>query len=778
MNINKTFYILFIFLTNIVSAQTGWHVDSFAVVHSVDFEDNSLGNYSSNQSEWEDDWNSTWRNLGDDGLTNIIQKGSTKCMELWYLEGSVDGVNQGIDFTVNIPGMNADSVELYLSYDIMFKPGFDFVISGKFGAYMQLGQDWSAPPEPYHGAPPDYEEGGRFMNAWWDQSSWLPTGNAAAAWYIFHHDASYGDGKAWYDPYSPWGFTLFHPAEEEWINVTVRMVCNTVNTPPADGNYDGYAEAFINGRWVERWDGFRMRNVDSIGLNQLVVYSRFGGSGSDFSPTRDEWMLNDNFYVWTYAPGVTSVPRYYEHSDSSRILSIPQAWTNVSLDYSGDTMPQTSGIPSQTIDAGESFSTIALDNYVYDGDHADNELSWEIKDTNNIEASQTDRVVTLTYSDWTGTEYIKFVVTDPNGNADSTITAFTVNDTTGSGVGVGQTLLINTSEEDENKPPSTIGGQYWNHLGWLEHDIGDTNTLYNTDGENSGFKLTGQLTGTMYTGNYGYTGTDYPDTCEYSFWRVNADDDPVTMDIIGFTIGEEYKLKLYSSYTGSGNTTEITLLDTAKTIDPYENDSIFEWVWTADAEIETITLETPDEYGYAFINVIEIEEFEDIAEETDDTLAVTDTLFAYQLYSLSGSHFEVIESSVVIRSFDSLDYGYWSNVDFGDSCYFVKFSHITHSSYPGPIMLTLDSLDGDTILTTTLTPTGDSWYALGTQVENLEQLVSGVHDLYIQSLSDDATNVEWILFFRIISRQATFRINSQDATFRINQQATTHYIRE
>jgi hypothetical protein len=758
----RLFYILFLFfLPTLVRSQMIWPVDSFGIVDSITFEAYSLGNFYNQTANWQADFgaDAIW-NCGQTS-TSIVVKGSTQCLRISYPEGTCNCNGQGVDITANIPGTDADSIELYLSYDVMFSSFFDPVISGKIPGHMIVGDDWAGE----HGGGPDFDEGGRWGVSWTKAYGGQPRMN----WYFYYFGFSApigGDTEPWADP-TTGGNYIFDVSKEQWVNLTIRMVCNTVDPPPDSGNYDGFAEGFVNGRFYTRWDSVKMRNVDSIANNLFILYSQFGGVGEEFETTKDEWIWTDNYYIWTYAEGVTSVPRYYERSDSSRVLHFPQEWSNAEIDtITSDTVPVISNTSSQTIDVDESFAPIYLDNWVYDGDNDDSELTWNVYDTSNFDASITDRVATITHNSYIGTEYLKFKVEDPNGNADSVVVAFTVNDTAG-GVGVNQSVLINLCNEDENKPPGTIGGQFWNHFGWLEHDPGATHTLYNTEAENSGLTMK-CLSGTMYTTDYGYKGSPYPDDCDTTNWRISLEDSPAIILFYGFEIGVDYRLKVYGSRTGGTWQTDITFLDTLKSYLTVENDSVYEYgIWTANDTIDTLVFATPD---YGHINVIEINEFSAVEEEYEDTLDVADTLFVYELDSIIGSYLGYIGDNLVLKSFDSTDYAFWYNVNFGEGCNKVNISYICNSSYGDSLIMTLDSIDGDTVFIGTLTPTGADWYTYGTEIVVLNKTVTGVHDLYIKSNENYNVNIEWLLFYEAIETKYKFgayTINNEGTKYKI-----------
>ena len=610
----------FFVLTNIVNAQS-WPADSFNVYHSVDFEDNTIGLYSSHPAEIIADWGTV---IGSDFESiEIEQHGATKVHRFNYPYGTVNGVNQGGDYSVIIFEDNADTIiDLYLSYDMMWKPGFEFVISGKTGGHMIVGDDWSGE----HGGGPYFDEGGRFGLSWMDED-WLGTANLR--FYFYHHDFALpagGETKAWSDPYDDYGYFYFYTPDEIWYNMTIRMVLNSVSD---SGNYDGFAEGFINGRWVTRWDSVRMRQVDTIGIGELEIYSQFGGSDPMFAAIRDEWLLTDNYYIWNYDWGVESVPHNYEHSDSSRVLHLPTTWTNATLSYT-DSLPVINNLSGQTINAGETFSSIHLDNYVTDPDDLDADLTWSYSGNSNITVDITARVATLTYSGWTGSEIIKFKVADTWGNADSVYATFIVQPTT-----LGRTdqqILINMAYDPEQVPSTVVEGNYWNHMTWDEQVQDSIFDLYNTEGDNSDFDFTLLTSGAVVSnGVAGYRGTDYPDTCEYTYWLVASTYADIELD--GFEIGELYNVKTYSSYIGGdGGNTTVTFLDTAKVVTAQNNATILSWLWTADAITETLRFS--GEYG--FLNFIEINQYVSIGDYFNingrNRFAIKDEEYFFKIY--------------------------------------------------------------------------------------------------------------------------------------------------
>ena len=92
--------------------------------------------------------------------------------------------------------------------------------------------------------------------------------------------------------------------------------------------------------------------------------------------------------------------------------------------------PLVTDIPDQTINEGDSFTTIALDNYVSDVDNADADLTWSYSGNSELSVSiDAAHVATISTpnADWNGNETITFTATDPAGASDSDPAVFVVN---------------------------------------------------------------------------------------------------------------------------------------------------------------------------------------------------------------------------------------------------------------------------------------------------------------------------------------------------------------
>ncbi len=92
--------------------------------------------------------------------------------------------------------------------------------------------------------------------------------------------------------------------------------------------------------------------------------------------------------------------------------------------------PVVSDIPDQTINEGESFVAINLDNYVIDIDNPDAAITWTYSGNTDLSVSiNSSRVATITApgADWNGSETITFTATDPGLLSDADAATFTIN---------------------------------------------------------------------------------------------------------------------------------------------------------------------------------------------------------------------------------------------------------------------------------------------------------------------------------------------------------------
>lgn len=279
------------------------------IIFSQDFDDDTLGPYD--HAEWVEDWfavgstgGSIWENR--QGECEIIAYDGNPCMRATYPMGSVGPSAGGFQWQ---PLIESGHSEIYFSYNVLFRPGFDWVQGGKLPGVGGRPDDYGP------GTPPGYASGFSDGTMW----GWGYGGNddlGAVYHYLYYQDQSgpYGDTLRW-------GTFTFDVSTEQWVNLTRRVVLNTVD-PATGGNHDGILESYVNGVLVATETGLRFRNREDIYIDYLKIYSHFGGSGPEYGAARDEWVLFDDFVAFEYAAGA-DVPHGNVPSPAGRVLSLP-----------------------------------------------------------------------------------------------------------------------------------------------------------------------------------------------------------------------------------------------------------------------------------------------------------------------------------------------------------------------------------------------------------------------------------------------------------------------
>ncbi len=279
----------------------------YTILFRHDFENDTPGLYRKDQ--WRKDWNSPPYANGLERIDIITTEDGNKVMQWNFPEGSVGPVMGGGQWEAPFPG----KVEVYMSYNIKFKPGFKWVQGGKLPG---LG---GGPPYG-SGTPMKWNEGfsARLM--------WRFGANAGKImFYSYHQDNPdiYGAGY-------PWARYILRTTPEKWYNITIRVVMNTIDPgklvtdPRHAGNHDGIMEGFINGLLMLSVQGISFRNLPSIHIDKMDITSFFGGSGSEYAAARDEWILLDDVCLFEYTDTLNN-PVGNVPSKPGRILSLPNS---------------------------------------------------------------------------------------------------------------------------------------------------------------------------------------------------------------------------------------------------------------------------------------------------------------------------------------------------------------------------------------------------------------------------------------------------------------------
>jgi hypothetical protein len=293
----------------------------FDVIYRMDWENTAFGEYSIQQQQI--DWNGgnyEWglhEDLTRGGVWNywkdcvIMSSGEpanpSKFMRSTFKQ-SMTGVASGFSWEGELGTMYD---EVYLTYRVRFKPGFEVTDGGKFpglgGGNLNTGVFYCDLPlnDPIR------------INAGFD---------GVAVWnnqflidsYIYHHNCvnnsgGWAEGGAWSNDSQ---ITLGN-----WFTITIRLVNNSY----VGGTYgaDGIMEAFVNGKLVFQRNHYKWRENPNLGIHKIIFHSFVGGQNPGYETTSDQWADWDDIIVWKYAAGVTGVPRGLEYTAPGTTITLP-----------------------------------------------------------------------------------------------------------------------------------------------------------------------------------------------------------------------------------------------------------------------------------------------------------------------------------------------------------------------------------------------------------------------------------------------------------------------
>lgn len=232
---------------------------------TVDFSSNSNGGYSEGDVKSDFgaiDWARTDR-------ASIQSENGNKFLRVEFPQGGVGPNAGGAQFITDFAKSIGTHDELYLSYKVRFKSGFDWKRGGKLPGLSGGNAN----------------SGGSKPNGWdgWSARMMWRDGGAPIQ-YVYHpnQSGSYGEGMSWGGPNFSAG---------TWATVETRI---KLNTP---GHNDGVIQAWMNGQLVLERTGMRFRDTDNLKIDGLYFSTFFGGADSSWAPSRDEYIDFDDFKI-------------------------------------------------------------------------------------------------------------------------------------------------------------------------------------------------------------------------------------------------------------------------------------------------------------------------------------------------------------------------------------------------------------------------------------------------------------------------------------------------
>lgn len=199
---------------------------------------------------------------------------------------------------------------LMLRYRIFFPDGFEWTKGGKLpglcGSQCNTG-----------GNPPNGTDG------WSARLMWRSSAQLVLYLYYPGQSGTYGTDLAFRDSA---GKTL-SVKTGRWHEVVTKI---SLNTPSATGAGlpNGRVQAWYDGRLALDSAGFRLRDRDTMHVNRFYFSTFYGGSSTDFSPTRDNRIFFDDFLIAdSIAPSrPTSSPRRDRPEPGLRLRGRTLSW--------------------------------------------------------------------------------------------------------------------------------------------------------------------------------------------------------------------------------------------------------------------------------------------------------------------------------------------------------------------------------------------------------------------------------------------------------------------
>lgn len=230
---------------------------------SVDFQQSPIGTYT--DARIRADWDNI-RYTKASSRAEITQDGQNRFVRVKYPKGQVGNDGGGATWEIKLESNASD--ELYASYRLRFVGDFDPVLGGKLpglaGGARNTGGD-----------KPNGSDG------WSARIMWRR--DNAAVQYLYHPDqpSKWGEDLQWGRNFP----------KNQWITVETRI---KMNTP---GHKDGVVQSWMNGQQILNRTNIRFRDVDSFGVDSFMFSTFFGGSGSEWAPTKDEYIDFDDFVI-------------------------------------------------------------------------------------------------------------------------------------------------------------------------------------------------------------------------------------------------------------------------------------------------------------------------------------------------------------------------------------------------------------------------------------------------------------------------------------------------
>lgn len=208
-----------------------------------------------------------WASIERLEIVSNLHKNRSKVLQVTYPRGAVGPSEGGAQFLVKLKPCN----ELWLSYHVYFKRGFDFRKGGKLPGLTSGGSKFTGGNKPKNG------------EGWSARYMWKKDGQAIL--YLYYVDMK-----------TKWGENIklknFHFRPGQWYHLVQHIKLNNNNKS------DGIIEIWINQKKVLSKKNIKLR-LDNKGLIDSFYFSTFhGGNTPDWGPYVKSTALFDDFLIY------------------------------------------------------------------------------------------------------------------------------------------------------------------------------------------------------------------------------------------------------------------------------------------------------------------------------------------------------------------------------------------------------------------------------------------------------------------------------------------------
>ena len=237
----------------------------FANIIDNTFEQHELGLYSKYKILL--DWNGSDWIQGTNRMEIVEYPMRNKCLKISYPRDKFGSKESGGQWRFKL---NKSYENLYLSFNVFFPKGFNFVKGGKLPGLAGGETKFASSGNKPNG-----------LNAWSARIMWRQGGGLVQ--YVYHRDQpeSYGEDFKWNE--------YIVPGKWHFIENRVKL-----NDP---GKKNGILQAWLDGELVLDINRFYYRDNDSLSIDQFIFCTFFGGRDKTWSPDKYWYIYIDNIMI-------------------------------------------------------------------------------------------------------------------------------------------------------------------------------------------------------------------------------------------------------------------------------------------------------------------------------------------------------------------------------------------------------------------------------------------------------------------------------------------------